>query len=151
MKTQKSRLNKLPEKPRVGVGVIILRGKKLLMLKRRGSHGSGTWNLPGGHLEFGETIIKCVRREVFEETGLKVKESKVICVNEELNFIKSDNRHYITIGCVAKIKSGKTKLKELEKCEELGWFCLESLPKPLFLPSENILECFKKGVISLAN
>ena len=59
--------------PLVGIGIMILRNNKILMLKRKGSHGSGEWNLPGGHLEFGETISNCVIREVFEETGLKIQ------------------------------------------------------------------------------
>ncbi|OGD61850.1 hypothetical protein A2160_00985 [Candidatus Beckwithbacteria bacterium RBG_13_42_9] len=135
--------------PRLGIGILILRNKKILMLKRQGSHGAGQWNLPGGHLEFGETTQQCVRREIFEETGLKVKTAKVICVNEELNFIETDGKHYITIGCLAKVEKGEPILKEPEKCEKLDWFSLNDLPASLFLPSQNILDCYRKKVVSL--
>ena len=54
---------------RVGVGVIIVRDGNVLLGERAGSHGAGTWALPGGHLEFGETVADCARREVLEETG----------------------------------------------------------------------------------
>lgn len=40
--------------PRIGVGVLIFRDGKLLLGKRRGSHGAGDWSAPGGHLEFGK-------------------------------------------------------------------------------------------------
>jgi 8-oxo-dGTP diphosphatase len=56
-------------RPQVGVGVIIVRDGKILLGLRR-SHGAGTWALPGGHLEWGETVESCARREVKEETGL---------------------------------------------------------------------------------
>lgn len=57
-------------RPKVGVAVIIRKDNKILLGKRIGSHGAGTWAFPGGHLEFGETPEQCAQREVFEETGL---------------------------------------------------------------------------------
>ena len=59
--------------PRVGVGVFVVQQGKVLLGLRRGSHGSGTWGSPGGHLEHGEAILDCARREVLEETGLEVE------------------------------------------------------------------------------
>jgi len=58
------------ESPRIGVGVIIVRQGLVLLGQRKGSHGSGSWAVPGGHLEFGETVENCARRETLEETGI---------------------------------------------------------------------------------
>ena len=53
--------------PRAGVGVVITRGDKVLLLPRKNVHGEGTWSTPGGHLEFGETLEACaVREQVFK-------------------------------------------------------------------------------------
>lgn len=45
--------------PQVGVGVLILRDGKVLLGRRKGSHGAGCWSAPGGHLEFGEVVEDC--------------------------------------------------------------------------------------------
>ena len=47
-----------PKIPRVGVGVIVQRDGRILLGKRLGAHGEGTWALPGGHLEFGESVAE---------------------------------------------------------------------------------------------
>ncbi len=67
--------NQSMEKPiaKVGVGVLINKDGKILLIKRRGSHGEGTWAPPGGHIDFGERVIDCAEREVKEETGLEIK------------------------------------------------------------------------------
>lgn len=137
--------------PRIGVGVMILRDNKVLLMKRRGSHGEGQWNLPGGHLDFGETIAQCAEREIFEETGLTVTKTKLICINEDLNFLKSDHKHYMTLGVVAKVAPGEPEVKEVEKSDDLGWFLLDTLPKPMFQPSLNIIKSYQQGVISVTS
>ena len=57
---------------RVGVGVMVLCPQGVVLLKRQGSHGAGEWSFPGGHLEFGESIVDCARREVMEELGVEL-------------------------------------------------------------------------------
>ena len=58
--------------PRVGVGVMIVREGKVLIGKRKGSHGAGQYALPGGKLEWRETWADCARREVLEETAISL-------------------------------------------------------------------------------
>jgi 8-oxo-dGTP diphosphatase len=63
--------------PQVGVGVLIVENGRVLLGKRKGSDGAGTWSAPGGHLEFGETVEACARREVLEETGLQLQDLRL--------------------------------------------------------------------------
>jgi len=57
----------------VGIGVFVVRDGKILLGKRKNAHGEGTRCLFGRHLEYGESWEDCVRREIAEEIGVKVK------------------------------------------------------------------------------
>ena len=59
-----------PTAPQVGIGIVLLRGDKILLIKRGRPPGQGAWSLPGGKQELGETAEACARRELLEETGL---------------------------------------------------------------------------------
>lgn len=132
----KSQINR----PKVGVGVIVKKGNKFLLGKRNNSHGRGEWCFCGGHLEFGETIEACAKREVFEESGVKIKNLKTVFVTNDV--FKKEKKHYITIFVKAEYSSGTLIIKEPLKMQELGWFLKKNIPKPLFLPIRNSI---KKG------
>ena len=65
------------------------------------TYGPGTWALPGGHLEFGETFEACARREVLEETGLAVKHDSVRFLTATNDVMQPERKHYVTVfmGC----------------------------------------------------
>jgi len=115
--------------PLVGVGVMIFKENKILLGKRKGSHGEGEYASPGGHLEYMETIEDCAKRETFEETGIEIKNIRFQFV---ANVRKYKPKHYLHIGVIANYKSGKVQRKEPEKCEGWNWYSLENLPSPLF-------------------
>jgi 8-oxo-dGTP diphosphatase len=59
-----------PTSPQIGIGIVLLRGDKVLLIKRGRPPAMGAWSLPGGKQELGETAEACARRELLEETGL---------------------------------------------------------------------------------
>ena len=61
-----------PDRPLVGVGVVVLRGDTVLLVRRGREPGRGRWALPGGAQRVGETVEQAGRRELREETGLQV-------------------------------------------------------------------------------
>lgn len=130
----------MDNRPKVGVGVYIIKDKKVLLLKRKGSHGEGNWSPPGGHLEMGESFKECAKRETKEETGVEIKNVKIAGVT---NDIFSNDVHYITIAVMAEIKSGKPQIKEPDKSSDIGWFSFNKLPSSLFLPVKNFLKEYK--------
>ena len=127
---------KKQRRPFVGVGVLVVKGGKVLLGKRKGSHGAGTWCLPGGHLDYGETLEGAAKREVFEETGLEIGELEVISVSNDIMY----DKHYITIGLNPGVVKGKVELKEPDKAERWDWFAFDELPEPLFIASERIIK-----------
>ncbi|MFC2135942.1 NUDIX hydrolase [Bacteroidota bacterium] len=128
----------MEQRPKVGVGVIINNDNKVLLLQRKNAHGEGTWCFPGGHLEFNEEIEDCVKREVEEETGIQVQNIRFAGLTNDL--FKDEGKHYITIFMICNYESGEAQIKEPEKCTNMNWFDWSSLPRPLFLPIENLLK-----------
>ena len=122
-------------RPKVGLGVYIVKDGKLLLLKRKGAHGDGSWCAPGGHLENGESFAECAIREAEEEAGVKIDEIKVIGLT---NDIFDAEKHYITIATIGKVISGEPKIMEIDKATDIGWFEFDNLPKPMFLPTQNL-------------
>ena len=127
----------MEERPKVGVGVIILKEGKILLGKRKASHGEGTWCFPGGHLEFSEDIFDSAVRETKEETGISIKNLRY---GPFTNDIFSEGKHYITLFIIADYDSGEIELKEPEKCEKWDWFEWKEFPTNLFLPIENLIK-----------
>jgi 8-oxo-dGTP diphosphatase len=126
------------KRPKVGVGVFVKRNGKILVGKRKGSHGAGTWALPGGHLEAGESFETCCKREVLEETGLVINNiSPVVFTNDVFH---QEDLHYITLFFMGDYESGEPTVAEPQHCEEWRWVSLNEIPQPIFLPLRNALK-----------
>ena len=125
-------------RPYVGVAAIVVRDQKVLLGKRKNYHGSGSWQFPGGHLEFKEDIKACAVREVMEETGIRIKNIRLGPYTNDI--FESDDRHYITLFVIAEHDTGEAEVREPDRCEEWGWFEPNRLPEPLFLPIQNLLK-----------
>jgi 8-oxo-dGTP diphosphatase len=128
----------------VGCGVLLLKNGKVLLGKRNEDpekassllNGAGQWTMPGGKLEFGETFEEGARREVMEETSIRLNSARVIAVNNDI----VETAHFVTVGLLSEDFEGEAKVMEPDEITEWGWFDLDSLPKPLYFPSEEILK-----------
>ncbi|MFO7559722.1 MAG: NUDIX hydrolase [Desulfobacterales bacterium] len=126
------------KRPYVGVAAIVVRDQKVLLGKRKNSHGSGSWQFPGGHLEFKEEIKACAAREVLEETGIHIKNIRLGPYTNDM--FEAENRHYITLFVIADHDVGEAEVREPDNCEKWGWFEPGRLPEPSFLPIQNLLK-----------
>ncbi|MCU0347812.1 MAG: NUDIX domain-containing protein [Saprospiraceae bacterium] len=136
--------DKLKERPKLGVGVIIQNAaNEILVGKRKGNHAP-FYSIPGGHLELGETFEEAAIKEVYEETGLRIKNPKVFCVTNNLRTYQNEGRHYISVCLFTNAYSGELRVMETDKCESWEWVALDKVPQPQFDASEFAIECFLK-------
>jgi len=123
-------------RPHIGVAVIVEDyNDRILLMKRKGAHGEGTWSFPGGKLDKFEDIIDCAIRECKEETGLDITNVRIDGFTNDM-FIRED-LHYVTIFVKCNAKSYDAKIMEPNKCTEIGWFYWNNFPENLFLPIIN--------------
>ncbi len=74
-----------PDRPIVGVGVVVWRGAELLLIQRGKPPRAGSWSLPGGMQELGETVRETAAREIREETGLEIEITTLIDVFDSVS------------------------------------------------------------------
>ena len=137
-----------PQPPKVGVGILILKGNQTILGKRCGSHGAGEYGGAGGHMENGESFEEAILREISEEFGshFKIKNLRFSCVT---NLRKYAPRHYIDIGMLAEWESGEPKVMEPDKVEKWEWFDIDNPPprEDSFGCLHNYIEAYKTGKV----
>jgi ADP-ribose pyrophosphatase len=100
-----------PKHPIVGVGVLICKEDRYLLIKRAAEPDAGLWSIPGGLVEVGERIEEAALREAEEETGLKVELIERIGVVDKIikDLTGELKYHFIIIDYLAKAISGTLK------------------------------------------
>ena len=132
------------ERPKIGIGVIVTRNGKILIGERISNHGSGTFMIPGGHLEYGESFEEASRREVEEEAGLKNIELKgVVSIGNDIAY----DTHYISIGLLAESTDGEPWDSEPNKSRNWHWADPHDLPEPFFYHSKKAIQNWLSGTI----
>ena len=127
----------MTQTPQVGTAIIITKDNQVLLMKRKGPHGNGTWSTPGGHLDFGETLEGCAAREAKEEVGVDVVGIRFRAVTNDI--FEETGKHYVTVWLEG-TPAGEPFIAAEREVEEIGWFDWDALPQPLFLPLENLVK-----------
>ncbi|HLT01346.1 MAG TPA: NUDIX domain-containing protein [Geminicoccaceae bacterium] len=126
-----------PERPLVGVGVVVWHGERVLLVRRGKSPRLGQWSLPGGAQRLGETVAEAARREVEEETGLQVKLGDIVAT---VDLIERDPEgrvryHYTLIDFVA--EAARPEVRPGGDAADARWFSLAEI-EDLGLWSETV-------------
>ena len=128
--------------PQVGVGAVFVREGRVFLAKRHGTHGEGAWASAGGHLELGESLEECARREALEELGVTVGDLRFLCVSNIIAY----GKHYLDIEFLGDIGDQEPELVEPGSFTDFGWFPLDDLPQPLFQAVWYALDSLRTGL-----
>lgn len=105
--------------PAPTVSVLIVDGDRVLLGKRAGDPGKGTWSLPSGYIEYEDDYLVTAIREAREETGLDVEVSSLI--NVVSSFV-SPRYHFLGVYVAARVVGGE--LRSGDDLEAVGWYPL---------------------------
>ena len=116
----------------VGVGAIIVDSPGRLLLAKRGPKAKnerGLWEFPGGSVELGETLAEALHREMREELGIEIVVGELLDVVDHI--LKEEGQHWVSPTFICTIASGEPRIKEPEKCAEIGWYHTNEIPEKL--------------------
>jgi ADP-ribose pyrophosphatase YjhB (NUDIX family) len=116
-----------PAQPVVGVGAVVVRDGRALIVKRRHEPRKGEWSLPGGMLDLGESLADAARREVKEETGLDVHPGAIIETFDRVHR-DADGRiryHFVIVDFVCESSEGDAVAGS--DAEAVAWVTAEEL------------------------
>ncbi len=139
-----SKNREYPERPFVGVGVVVLRGNEVLLIQRGKAPNKGQWSIPGGKQRLGETIVQTVHRELLEETRVKIKQPALLDV---VDVIMPDDKgeiqyHYTLVDYQAEWLSGECRSGD--DADAVKWVSFDKLNSVglLKITREIILKAF---------
>jgi len=100
-----------PDQPVVGVGAVVIKDGKVLLVKRGVAPNKGVWAIPGGSLKLGETLQEGAEREILEETGITIKAREPFY---SFDFFERDRDgrirfHYVVVDMNADYISGEAQ------------------------------------------
>jgi ADP-ribose pyrophosphatase len=130
-----------PDQPVVGVGAVVIKDGKVLLVKRGIEPNKGMWAIPGGSLKLGETLQEGAEREILEETGITIKAGDPFY---SFDFFERDGNgrirfHYVIVDMKAEYVCGE--VKGADDALEAAWISPQKL-NDLFV-SQNTIRILK--------
>lgn len=118
----------MKNKPTVGVGAVILHKEQVLLVKRGKAPFAGKWCIPGGKVEYGETLQQAAEREILEETGIVIKAGEPVYAFDIIDTSNAANSvHYVVIDLEATYISGVPKA--YDDVTDVAWFGKQELER----------------------
>jgi ADP-ribose pyrophosphatase YjhB (NUDIX family) len=124
--------------------LLIKEGKILLLRRFNTGWQDGNYSLVAGHLDGEESVTKTMAREAEEEAGIIIKPVDLIVVHTMHR--NAEDREYIDFFLIANKWEGEPKIMETDKCDDLNWFPLDSLPQNLLPYVREAIKNYKNRI-----
>ena len=129
----------------VGVGAVIFNDQGQFLVAQRGPlarNEQGKWEIPGGKVEYGETIIQALKREIKEEINVEIEVLELLDVCDHI--LPDEKQHWVSPTYMCRIVQGEPQNMEPGKCQELRWVSLTEAEKlPLSMVTKQDVSCLK--------
>ena len=133
----------------VSVGAMMINREGKIFLSKRSKNvrnEAGHWEVPGGQVEFGETLQDAVKREMREELDIDIELLEQLPAANHI--IPADHQHWVPTTFLSRIVGKKQpRIVEPEKCDAIGWFSFNKLPSPLSIITKVDIAWYKKNII----
>jgi 8-oxo-dGTP diphosphatase len=127
--------------PRVGVGVLLVDSQqRVLLTLRKRAPEAGCWSIVGGKVDFLERLEQCAVREAWEEAGVEVKLTRMLCVTDHV--LPKEQQHWVAPAYLGRIVRGEARNCEPDKTEAVRWFALDCVPENLTITARNAIEAY---------
>lgn len=130
-----------PSIPQIGVGAVVIRNGKVLLVKRGRPPSEGLWAIPGGRLQFGETLQQGAERELLEETGIVIRATNPIYIFDVLDKDETGGvrYHYVIVDLAAEYVTGEVHASD--DAVDARWLSADDLT--LLSVSEKTIELLR--------
>ena len=117
----------MTSRPELAVSAAIFRDGRVLVVRRARAPAAGSWTLPGGRVELGETLVAAVTREITEETALTIRVKGLAGYREMIleDAVESRGRHFVILPFAAEWVAGEVQLNE--ELGEYRWCALAEI------------------------
>ncbi|MCR8965338.1 NUDIX domain-containing protein [Brevibacillus halotolerans] len=128
--------------PRVGVGAAIIDdNRRILLVLRKKAPEAGCWSLPGGKVDYMETIEDAVIREIKEELNIDIVIDSLLCVTNHI--VQAESVHWVAPTFIAHISSGEVQNLEPHALEKVEWFPIDELPDNITITTTYAIDQLK--------
>lgn len=127
----------------VAVHLILVENNKILLLRRYNTgYEDGNYSVVAGHIDGNESVVKAMQREALEEAGIEIREEDLKIVH--VMHRNSKDRESIDYFLECKKYSGKIRIMEKDKCDELSFCNIDNLPN-------NVIPYVRKAIEEYRN
>ena len=129
----------------VAVGAIVFNDDGEVFLSRRGPNATnerGTWEFPGGKVDYGERLQDALKREFQEEYDMVIEVGALLDVDDHI--LTDEKQHWVSTTYLARHVAGEPRIREPGKCVAIGWFSLDRLPAPLSLITQYNMRSYRE-------